>query len=248
MLDPLPTAVARSMIGKGAAEAPFAAQTAVGRAQGHWYLGSYLGFAELRRVAMPHRRSAARIGALLFLVLAAAACGDGESSDVSTGPTVVVTTTTTAATTTSPESTSTTPGSPTTAPRPTSPPATAPPATSPPVTSPPATDPPVTAPGRTAALGSAFFIMIGETVTIASEGLSVTFSNVGPDSRCPPTVQCIQAGSASIGLTLAKAGSAPAVLVLFTSEGPATAQYGPYTVELFRLTFGTPASANIRVN
>ena len=193
---------------------------------------------------MPHRRSAARVvGALVFLVLATTACGSDKPADVTTGPTGAGVTTTTS-TTVEPTSTTST-GAPTatTAPGPTSPSA-----TSPPATSPPGTDPPVTAVlGRTVALGESFAMSVGETVTIVSEGLKVTFGNVGPDNRCPPGVQCIVAGNASIGVPVAKAGSAAAVLVLNTTDGPTSAAYGPYTVELVRLNFGSPPIATLRV-
>ncbi len=193
---------------------------------------------------MSHRRSAALVGTLLCLVLAATACGSDDSSDVATSPTGVPSTA--EVTTTAPSSsTATTVATDTTAvaPRPTSPPATPPPATSP-----PATDPPVTAaPGRTAALGENFALGVGETVTIPSEGLSVTFGNTGPDNRCRPGLQCIIAGNASIGVPVAKAGAAGAVLALNTNDSPMSASYGPYTVELVRLSFGSPPIATLRV-
>ena len=103
------------------------------------------------------------------------------------------------------------------------------------------------APGRTVALGEAFFIAVGETVTISTESLSVTFGNVGPDNRCPPGVQCITAGNASIGVLVSKGGAAAVLLVLNTTEGPQSASYGSYTVELVRLTFGSSPSATLRV-
>ncbi|HEX7277302.1 MAG TPA: hypothetical protein VF244_07995 [Acidimicrobiales bacterium] len=96
-------------------------------------------------------------------------------------------------------------------------------------------------------LGDIFALNLGETVSIPAEGLLVTFGNVGPDNRCPPGVQCIVAGSASIGVPVVKVGSAPAVLALYTSEGPAIGTYGPYTVELARLSFGSPPIATLRV-
>ncbi len=188
---------------------------------------------------MSHRRRAALGVALLLLT--PVACGD-EGSGVTTAPTGAP-----ASTATSPSTAPTGPGGTSTAPT-TGPPSTTPRPTSPPVTAPPATAPPVTVtPGRTAALGESFSLGVGETVSIPAEGLSVTFGNVGSDNRCPPGVQCIVAGNASIGVPVVKAGSAGAILVLNTTEGPTTASYGPYTVELVRLGFSSPPIATLRV-
>ena len=187
---------------------------------------------------MPHRRTAVLVLSLT-LTLVLAACGNDAPADVATTPSGVpgtsrVTTTTPTSTTAGAETTDTTAAPP----RPTSPPA----------TSPPGTDPPVTAaPGRTVALGEAFFIAVGETVTIPAESLSVTFGNVGPDNRCPPGVQCITAGNASIGVLVSKAAAAAVLLVLNTTEGPKSASYGSHTVELVRLNFGSSPSATLRV-
>ncbi len=195
---------------------------------------------------MPHRRFAVPLVALLILALASA-CGDDEASDVATAPSV---TGAVATTSTAPASSPTTvpTDTPTTAPEPSTPGTTSPPVTSPPATSPPATSPPVTAaPGRTAALGESFSLGVGETVTIPSEGLSVTFGNVGPDNRCPPGVMCIVAGNASIGVPVTKSGSATAILVLNTDDVPMSGSYGPYTVHLVRLSRGSPPVATLMV-
>lgn len=144
---------------------------------------------------------------------------------------------------------------PATTPPPTAPPATAPPATAPPATTPPLTAPPATAapptvpvpPGRTAALGEAFALDVGETVSVLGAGLSVTFTSVADDNRCRPGTQCIVAGNATVVVEVAKAGTPPASLALNTDEEPRSARYGNHSVELVQLSFGRPPTARLRV-
>jgi hypothetical protein len=119
------------------------------------------------------------------------------------------------------------------------------PTTSPTVTAPPATEPvPV---GRTVFLGETFSVGVGEPVYVVAESLAVTFTSVVSDNRCPPGVQCIVAGNATIAVTMAKSGMPSATLSLNTDDGPTSGQYGRYTVELTLLTSGTPTIARLRV-
>ena len=59
-------------------------------------------------------------------------------------------------------------------------------------------------------------------------------------------MQCIVAGDATIAVTLAKAGSAPATLSLNT-DAPTTGQYLSYTVALVDLGSGASPPATLRV-
>ncbi len=101
--------------------------------------------------------------------------------------------------------------------------------------------------GRSATRGQTFSIGVGETVDIEGEGLTVTYDDLVQDSRCPPGVQCIQAGDATIAVTTAKAGSPPATLSLRT-DAPRQAQYLSYTVELVELGDGGSPTARLRVS
>ncbi len=121
-------------------------------------------------------------------------------------------------------------------------------------TRPPATNPgPTVAPpettvpgGRSVGKGQSFPIGVGETVSVAGEGLTVTYNQLVQDSRCPSGVQCIVAGDATIAVTLAKAGSAPATLSLNT-DAPTTGQYLSYAVALVDLGSSASPPATLRV-
>lgn len=49
-------------------------------------------------------------------------------------------------------------------------------------------------------LGREFTLKPGETASIQSAGLRVTFVKVASDSRCPADVVCVQAGDAAVDL------------------------------------------------
>ncbi|MGI8808684.1 MAG: thermonuclease family protein [Acidimicrobiales bacterium] len=129
------------------------------------------------------------------------------------------------------------------------------PATTTPTTTrptPAATAPPTSAPvvtttvaaGRTVAINEAFSVTVGETVSVRGQGLTVTFTAAGQDSRCRPGWQCIVAGDATITVTAAKAGTPPGALTLNT-DAPKSARYGTHSVELVRLTFGGVATLRV---
>jgi hypothetical protein len=98
--------------------------------------------------------------------------------------------------------------------------------------------------GRTAALGQTVPMRVGESVSIPSAGLSLTFVKVVSDSRCPSRTQCIVEGEASIAVAVAKDGMSPANL---TIGAPGTARYGRYTVAVVGLGRGGSSIAQIKV-
>ena len=167
------------------------------------------------------------IGVVLVLV-GAGACG-GDSTPVETGATTPTSAGPGSATTSASSTTvgSTTVGS-----------TTPPPAT---------TVNPPSSPARTVALGQDFPVDVGESVTVAGEGLTVTYVELATDSRCPPDVQCIWAGNATIAVALAKAGEASATIELNTMEGPKSAAFTSYTVDLLDLAWGPSPTARLRV-
>ena len=81
---------------------------------------------------------------------------------------------------------------------------------------------------------------------MAGAGLSVTFSAVVSDSRCPPGVQCIQAGSAVITVSVTRPGSGPVGLTLRT-DGPKSARSGNRSVELVTVSRGQAPIAQLKV-
>lgn len=169
------------------------------------------------------RRLAAAVVGVVLVTVGAGACGD-DSTPVETQATT---------------STSAGPVSATTS-------ASAAPAPS--TTSPATTPPPPVPAGRSVALGQEFPIDVGESVSIAGEGLTVTYVELVTDSRCPPDVQCIWAGNATIGVALAKAGEPPASVQLNTTEGPTSAASSGYTVALLDLAWGPSPTARLRVS
>jgi len=169
------------------------------------------------------RLAVAVVGVVLVIAGAVGACG-GDSTPVEAGAT---TPTSAGPVSSATSASSTTVGS-----------TTPPPAT---------TVAPPTPPARTVALGQDFPVDVGESVTIAGEGLTVTYVEVMADSRCPPDVQCIWAGNATIAVALAKAGEPSATVPLNTMEGPKTAAYSSYTVALLDLAWGPSPTARLRV-
>ena len=167
---------------------------------------------------MPGRLAAAVMGVALVLV-GAGACG-GDSTPVETGATTPTSAGPASAT---PSASSTTVES---------------------TTPPPAT---TAAPPTTVALGQDFAVDVGESVTVAGEGLTVTYVELVADSRCPPDVQCIWAGNATIAVAMAKAGELAANVQLNTMEGPKSAGYSSYTVALLDLAWGPSPTARLRV-
>ena len=94
---------------------------------------------------------------------------------------------------------------------------------------------PASALARGVNLDQSFEFRVGETVTVNGEALTVEFTGVPEDSRCPTGVQCIWAGNARVQLVLAKGGKA-AGIELNTNLDPKKAPYLEYEVELLGLT------------
>ena len=51
-------------------------------------------------------------------------------------------------------------------------------------------------------VGEEFILSIGQSATIAGRGITITFQDVTEDSRCPSDVVCIQAGNATVAVTV----------------------------------------------
>ena len=89
------------------------------------------------------------------------------------------------------------------------------------------------------ALGQAFQLKTGQTAKFAGDeanaALSVTFSSLLSESRCPADVQCAEAGEAVISVEV-QAGSEPARNVsLSTMPMRSTAIVGSYNIQLEKL-------------
>ena len=96
-----------------------------------------------------------------------------------------------------------------------------------------------TAPRGTAVpaqLDAPFQLPRGQTAAVGGEPLTVTFTSVASDSRCPANVQCIRAGEAKVHLELHARGQAEEDVILSTEGGqPRYATYGRYDVHLVAL-------------
>ncbi len=67
-------------------------------------------------------------------------------------------------------------------------------------------------------LGQEFTLAVGQTVTIAGEGLEIKFVEVVSDSRCPQGVTCIWAGEVSCLVEVSK-GNAGTYRIVLTQSG-----------------------------
>lgn len=80
-------------------------------------------------------------------------------------------------------------------------------------------------------IGEEFELKHGKTVQIHDTKISLTFSSLKEDSRCPEGAVCVWAGNAKIGIT------ADAVeFELNTTLEPAQAQFSGYTIKLIAVS------------
>ena len=85
-----------------------------------------------------------------------------------------------------------------------------------------------------AGLGQDFMLKVGREVAIKGEDFAVGFDSVIEDSRCPKSVQCVQAGRAMIALNVRNPSSKGAPFRIMLSTAPAQNQvsYQGYTIQL----------------
>jgi hypothetical protein len=84
-------------------------------------------------------------------------------------------------------------------------------------------------------LGQPFALVEGEAAIVDGR-LTVRFSDLIEDSRCPTDVQCVWEGNAAIAVEVSIADSLPATLCLNTNPRFATAAtYASYSIELLAL-------------
>lgn len=92
-------------------------------------------------------------------------------------------------------------------------------------------------PAAVPVLGAEVLIPVTRTVEYPAEGLRVGFERVVDDSRCPPDVDCVWEGDATVRIALSGPGSAPVTPVeLHTSaRSPQVVEDAGLSVELVRL-------------
>ncbi len=89
-------------------------------------------------------------------------------------------------------------------------------------------------------------VLINKQTTVVKNKLSIKFSSLVEDSRCPRDVQCIQAGNARITIEVSGGKSAAKTFEINTNLQPQMVSYGGYDIKLTGLD-PQPAS-NIRIN
>ena len=80
-----------------------------------------------------------------------------------------------------------------------------------------------------ARVGQVFKLRAGRQTALAGEAITIKFSSVGADSRCPAEVQCAWAGNAEVLLEIGDDGKV-ASLKLNTHGGPQYVKEGRYRV------------------
>lgn len=94
--------------------------------------------------------------------------------------------------------------------------------------------PPATVPADVK-LDQEFELRNGRSVRVEGERLTVSFTRVAEDSRCPEGVQCVWAGNAKVVLRLSKARRRTSTVSLNTGVDPKQADYRGYEVRLVKL-------------
>ena len=85
-------------------------------------------------------------------------------------------------------------------------------------------------------LGETFTLRSQESATLQGEGLTLLFSRVVNDSRCPAGVQCIWEGNAEVEVSASKPPEPSQMLSLNTNSRFATqASYLGYRIDLIEL-------------
>jgi hypothetical protein len=80
-----------------------------------------------------------------------------------------------------------------------------------------------------------FRLAPGQTATIAGEQLTVGFTGVESDSRCPANVQCIRAGEARVRLAFRGFHTSADAILATEGAQPRSATFGAYAVHFIAL-------------
>lgn len=88
---------------------------------------------------------------------------------------------------------------------------------------------------RSVPLNKEFQIKAGEKVSLEKSSLTLSFTEVVEDSRCPENVKCIWAGNGKVALLISATGRRPGKVNLNTMLEPKQDSYGGYDVKLVKL-------------
>ena len=83
-----------------------------------------------------------------------------------------------------------------------------------------------------AKLNHEFTLRLHEAVLVGAEPVTIRFSALIQDSRCPKEVQCIRAGNATIALELLEAKENRTEIELSTDSGADQTTFGHYKIQL----------------
>jgi hypothetical protein len=91
---------------------------------------------------------------------------------------------------------------------------------------------------RKVLLNEQFTVKAGQQVVIKGEKLSVQFSSVQNESRCPTGVQCVWEGNAAISIQVSKKREKPVQAILNTNTAiqPNELAYKKYRIKLLGLS------------
>jgi hypothetical protein len=78
-------------------------------------------------------------------------------------------------------------------------------------------------------------LAVGETATVGSTGLRITFTSLDNDSRCPAGFYCITQGDAQISLVVKPANGSEIRAPLHTLSNPRSLDVGGYRVQISTL-------------
>ena len=93
-------------------------------------------------------------------------------------------------------------------------------------------DPGNVTPGVQVQPGREFDIGVGQTVEVQGTSVTIRFSGVAEDSRCPVDVQCVWAGNAIVRLAISTAGGVATDASLNTTLEPKSTTTSGYTIRL----------------
>jgi hypothetical protein len=85
---------------------------------------------------------------------------------------------------------------------------------------------------------SDFDLTVGQSARVDGTAVTITFNGVTADSRCPLGVMCIQAGNASVSLTVTDGAGVKTPVVLYanpTPQTPTSAKVGGYEIAVVEL-------------
>ncbi|HEY0662398.1 MAG TPA: hypothetical protein VGD21_13885 [Lysobacter sp.] len=94
--------------------------------------------------------------------------------------------------------------------------------------------------------GQAFMMQPGERVALPDQS-ALHYVGVVNDSRCPPDVQCIRAGDATVAFEFTPSGGAKQDVTLNT-DSPTSLPIGSWQLHLLALARGEAPEATVRVD